>query len=56
MPQVLAEGRRVIANIERVANLFVIKNVYSLFLALAVTGRGSALPFLPRHLTCAFGA
>jgi cation-transporting ATPase E len=51
MPQVLAEGRRVIANIERVANLFVIKNVYSLFLALAVTVAGLPYPFLPRHLS-----
>jgi cation-transporting ATPase E len=51
MPQVLAEGRRVIANIERVANLFVIKNAYSLFLALAVTVAGLSYPFLPRHLS-----
>lgn len=51
MPKVLAEGRRVIANIERVANLFVIKNVYSLILALAVTVGALAYPFLPRHMT-----
>lgn len=51
MPQVLAEGRRVIANIERVANLFLIKNVYSLFLALAVTVAALPYPFLPRHLS-----
>ena len=51
MPQVLAEGRRVIANIERVASLFIIKNVYSLCLALAVTVAALPYPFLPRHLT-----
>jgi cation-transporting ATPase E len=51
MPHALAEGRRVIANIERVANLFVIKNVYSLFLALAVTVAALPYPFLPRHLS-----
>lgn len=51
MPHVLAEGRRVIANIERVANLFVTKNVYSLVLALAVTVGGLAYPFLPRHMS-----
>jgi cation-transporting ATPase E len=51
MPHVLAEGRRVIANIERVANLFLIKNVYSLCLALAVTIAALPYPFLPRHLT-----
>lgn len=51
MPAVLAEGRRVIANIERVANLFLIKNVYSLFLVLAVTIASMPYPFLPRHMT-----
>jgi cation-transporting P-type ATPase E len=51
MPHVLAEGRRVISNIERVANLFVIKNAYSLFLALAVTVAALPYPFLPRHLS-----
>lgn len=51
LPNVLAEGRRVIANIERVANLFVIKNAYSLLLALAVIFTALPYPFLPRHLT-----
>ena len=36
MPGVVAEGRRVIANIERVANLFVTKTVYAMLLAIAV--------------------
>lgn len=51
MPRVLAEGRRVIANIERVASLFIVKNVYSLLLAVAVTALAMSYPFLPRHLT-----
>lgn len=51
MPHVLSEGRRVIANIERVANLFVIKNVYNLIFALAVTVLALSFPFLPRHLS-----
>lgn len=51
LPNVLAEGRRVIANIERVANLFVIKNVYSLILALLVTAFGLAYPYLPIQMT-----
>lgn len=51
MPHVLAEGRRVIANIERVASFFIIKNVYSLVLALAVTAAALPYPFLPRHIT-----
>ncbi len=51
MPGVVAEGRRVTANIERVANLFVTKTVWATLLAVVV---GIALwpyPFLPRHLT-----
>jgi len=51
MPHVLAEGRRVIGNIERVANLFVIKNAYSLALAVVVTIAALPYPFLPRHLS-----
>ncbi len=51
MPYVLGEGRRVIANIERVANLFVIKNVYNLIFALSVTVLALSFPFLPRHLS-----
>lgn len=51
LPRVVAEGRRVIANIERVANLFVIKNIYSIVLAISVTIFGISYPFLPRHLS-----
>jgi cation-transporting ATPase E len=51
MPDVLAEGRRVIGNIERVASLFLVKNVYSLMLVLLVSIAGLPYPFLPRHLT-----
>jgi cation-transporting ATPase E len=51
LPKVLAEGRRVIANIERVANLFIIKNVYSLMLSLAVTVAGQHYPFIPIQMT-----
>ncbi|MCL2173760.1 HAD-IC family P-type ATPase [Candidatus Saccharibacteria bacterium] len=50
LPDVLNEGRRVIANIERVANLFIIKNVYSLTLALAVTVAGMTYPYLPAQM------
>jgi cation-transporting P-type ATPase E len=51
LPVVLAEGRRVINNIERVANLFVAKAGYAVLLA-ALTGVMSVpFPFLPRHLT-----
>lgn len=51
LPSVLAEGRRVIANIERVANLFIIKNVYSLVLALSVTIAAQTYPTMPSQMT-----
>ncbi|MDJ1138137.1 cation-translocating P-type ATPase [Streptomyces iconiensis] len=51
LPSVVAEGRRVIGNIERVANLFLTKTVYSVLLALLVICWQIPYPFLPRHLT-----
>jgi cation-transporting ATPase E len=51
LPSVVGEGRRVINNIERVANLFITKTVYSMLLALAVGVVQLPFPFLPRHLT-----
>jgi cation-transporting ATPase E len=50
-PSVVAEGRRVIANIERVANLFLTKTFYAVTLALAVGVGRLPFPFIPRHLT-----
>jgi cation-transporting P-type ATPase E len=51
LPGVVAEGRRVIANIERSANLFVTKTVYAIVLAVSVVILNWKYPFLPRHLT-----
>jgi cation-transporting ATPase E/undecaprenyl-diphosphatase len=51
LPAAVAEGRRVIANVERTGNLFLTKTVYALALALAVGVAGVPFPFLPRHLT-----
>ena len=51
LPGVVAEGRRVIANIERSANLFVTKTVYAIILAIAVVIASWPYPYLPRHLT-----
>lgn len=63
LPYVVGEGRRVIGNIERVSNLFLVKTVYSVLLAFLVglAGVGSQIfdydpigyPFLPRHVTIA---
>jgi cation-transporting P-type ATPase E len=51
LPGVVAEGRRVTANIERVANLFLTKTVWATLLAVAVGVTLLPFPFLPRHLT-----
>ena len=51
LPGVVAEGRRVTANIERVANLFVTKTVWATLLAVAAGVMLLPYPFLPRHLT-----
>jgi cation-transporting ATPase E len=50
-PPVVGEGRRVIANVERVANLFLTKTVYATLLALAVGVARLPFPFYPRQLT-----
>jgi cation-transporting ATPase E len=51
LPSVVAEGRRVIGNITRVATLFLVKTVYSVLLAILVACWQVEYPFLPRHLT-----
>lgn len=51
IPQLLDEARRVIANIERVAGLFVTKTVYAAIIAVAVGIVAVPFPFYPRHLT-----
>jgi cation-transporting ATPase E len=51
LPGVVAEGRRVTANIERVASLFTTKSVWAAALAILVAAVGVAYPILPRHLT-----
>ena len=51
LPHVVAEGRRVIGNIERVAKLFLTKTIYAVALALTVGILGLPSPFLPLHMT-----
>ncbi len=51
LPHVVAEGRRIIGNIERVAHLFLTKTVYVAVLAVAVGVAQLPFPFYPRHLT-----
>ena len=45
LPVVVAEGRQVLHNIERVALLFLVKNVYSLIISVAVAVAGWSYPF-----------
>lgn len=51
LPHVVAEGRRVIGNIERVANLFLTKTIYSVVLAAVIGLWGATYPFQPIHVT-----
>ena len=51
LPGVLAQGRRVIANMERVASLFLAKTTYAALIAAVVAVTGIAYPYLPRQLT-----
>lgn len=55
IPGVVAEGRRVIGNIERVANLFLTKTTYATLLSIIIGIAGWAFIFLPRHLTLVSG-
>ena len=51
LPDVLAYGRQVIANVERVANLFLAKTVYGIAFAVVFAVLLWQFPFLPRQLT-----
>jgi len=51
LPSVVAEGRRVITNMERVSTLFVTKTVYAALFAFTIGVWGAAFPFLPRHMS-----
>jgi cation-transporting ATPase E len=51
VPTLVAEGRRVTANIERVANVFLTKTTWATLLALMAGIALLPYPFLPRHLT-----
>ena len=51
LPGVMAEGRRVTANIERVAHLFTTKSVWAAALAISIAVLAVSYPILPRHLS-----
>jgi len=51
MPSVVARGRQVLGNIERVSDVFLTKSVYATIISIATGVFAVAFPFLPRHLT-----
>ena len=55
LPDVVAEGRQVIANIERVSMLFLTKTAYATTLAVVFGALILAFPFLPRQLSITDG-
>jgi cation-transporting ATPase E len=53
IPGMVAEGRRILRNIQRVTKLFVTKSVFAAFLIVAIGITPADYPLLPRHLTIA---
>ncbi len=51
LPHVVAEGRRVINNIQRSAALYLVKNIMSFFLAIITLFAGFPYPFVPIQLS-----
>ncbi|MGK2937100.1 MAG: HAD-IC family P-type ATPase, partial [Solirubrobacteraceae bacterium] len=55
LPRVVAEGRKVIANVERLARLFLTKTAYAVVLAVTFGALLLPYPFLPRQLSIVDG-
>jgi cation-transporting P-type ATPase E len=53
VPSMVAEGRKILRNVQRVAKLFVTKSAFAAFLVLSVGLTPTAYPLLPRQLTLA---
>ena len=51
LPKVLAEGRRVVNNITRVAGVFFVKTIYSVLLSIICICTNQPFPFLPIQIT-----
>jgi magnesium-transporting ATPase (P-type) len=51
VPAMVAEGRQVLRNLQRVAKLFLTKSAFATFLILSIGLTPTAYPLLPRHLT-----
>ena len=55
LPRIVAEGRQVIANVERLAKLFLSKTVYAILFAVVFGALLWPFPFLPRQLSVVDG-
>jgi P-type E1-E2 ATPase len=53
VPRMVAQGRQILRNVQRVAKLFVTKAVFAAFLILSIGLTSEEYPLLPRHLTLA---
>lgn len=53
VPQLVAEGRRALRNLQRVTKLYVTKSAFAAFLILTIGTSSDAYPLLPRHLSLA---
>jgi magnesium-transporting ATPase (P-type) len=53
IPALVAEGRRALRNLQRVAKLYVTKSAFAAFLILTIGTSSEAYPLLPRHLSLA---
>ncbi len=53
VPSMVAEGRKILRNVQRVAKLFVTKSAFAAFVILLIGLSTTAYPLLPRHLTLA---
>jgi magnesium-transporting ATPase (P-type) len=53
VPGMVAEGRQILRNLQRVAKLYVSKSAFAAFLVLTVGTTATAYPLLPRHFSLA---
>jgi len=53
VPEMVAQGRKILRNIQRVTKLFAAKSAFAAFLILSIGLTNEPYPLLPRHLTLA---
>jgi cation-transporting P-type ATPase E len=53
VPELVAQGRQALRNLQRVARLYLTKSAFAAFLILVIGTTSTAYPLLPRHFTIA---